>query len=1802
MKNSKLRKILSLFLCGLLLLQQTGFAQVASVELNLSSRFASAGSALSNILSVDKFRPVHLRSISYDQLNNNFKLLIDKGDTKNPKTQEIESTTKDLLNYFFVGIALPNSSFWVNLRPDAPTNIIDPLLAQTEVGKILLEADLQLKKDTAEATNPQSPAGKAYWNKLYAKANELYGNQNVNIPTLTRPWIVPDEIIIRESTNNAYVYKATLKVMLEQDYLKDNSTYSFKDDRAKQLNEYSSQIIRQEIIPKLTKEINSAKRYAQLRQVYYSLILAQWFKARNLNNPNNPYAKQIDRKDLTNLKTNTPYSVDTYFNSYKQNFTQGQYNIKEPVYTPYGQVVRSYFSGGVVFGEPITKAIQKDIVPGYRLDMNQSYLTSVEGDLVHVMAEGVSRQRAYSKTDSNSSLKDLEYTYGVKINVLTTSEFDQKASQLGISNPGKGFGYFDRSADQPYVYILKGNENNRDLVMHEITEALARQSQGVATAGAETGGISGNGIDPIVNKLIAQEVASKLAELSVKTGLNISEKIKNSNELVKWMEALQEYPLLADKITAHIIVTLRMLHNSNNPQDAINFWGDSREMWKVREALVPLLQSQIPMLWKQLLVKFLPLVSYDQLLRIRDLSRELQDNMQPPTYASDDDINYMSTIVRPTGDYIAARIRDTIHRNPSNKINLILLQAYKVYLNEGLDAYREYLKNNPQTQILPANNILDDRLNFEKKAKALEKCDALISLVGDLTGKASGEIIMQSRFETWKKAVSGHSDFGIKISNLINANPDNPTDTLEYLGEIVAMRKDLQRMFIDLTGEALFVSYLLDNALETLYYVNCDKIFEDKSVNSLILMRSLLENTSLNGYSQQESATILEKLKEWSQTTSLKISNKKSLTENDWSELVKIYLDVKNKIINANTNLIIDNFYEEAAKLMGITNAEDVSADILRNDTISLLSRALSEALVKAGITQVIYAGEGAGKVRVFDNLDFLEKNPPTDNDIVILKFDLTEEQISRNITSAVSAVVFSKTGPISHLALWVKGKRIPSAICSTVSQFEQFQGQKVKFIINDDQVVLEPTKDLVEGSVKPAKEIKKIVLPRAKNKLEHIIYADQFAADNAGNKAAGLKKIPAEFLLPSFVVSSSFYDAVLNDPLNADIAVELSDYLQKAIRNPLANDISDTLDKARRLINQLVISDAKAAEILGAIEKTMGQNKDLSLVVRSSTNAEDLPGYVGAGLYGSFKNVRPDQESLAENIKKVWASVWNELPFRDRQVEGIDHLAVYPAVLIQQMYPSDYHATIYTQDPANKGKLVIQLKQGLGEPDEYNDKNIQQFSGMPYLFIYDADSHELSVKSYADINYKLILRDGVIQEVLADYNNDPIGDKNGRELLKQLAQVALDIAAKAKTPQDIEGGIRNVSGVWEFKLFQSRDQANASDIAKTSAQVDSNTIIAGEIGSLANEIAGLFRKELKKGLSDRNFDAIISKYGGVFVGEGRSGKAYKFSTTTGEMVIKFFVDVGPVEYTTFESEVRGLSRADNPLFQQYVTSARANDDKVSYIVTKFVSGISFDSEYSYSEWQELSPAAQEKYFDKIEQRIQSIPDEHWDQLVLIFKYAKEEGIIIDAKKSDNFKYTPERGFVVLDYVSLINKEMSANLLEEAAPLIVGGGLMAQIGDENIALVKSKIGEAKKRIRNNSVVIVDENDTKKGGIDFRFLPIVTQSMGSLKASMRGIPVNTLQQINLTREWSDINRLVSSGIAPSTERLKEYFAASCFKGNLDTDNQKIIACISDILRMEELTCSTTDATLKDILVVLGSGRSGEDLKLALSGVN
>ena len=388
-KNNLQRFIrcVALLLSILLLAEQSGFAQ-SSTTLDISKNF----SLFPRVAESENFRPVHLRYLSYNHQSSDFKVLMDKGTVaESGGTLPLENATRVLFDYFLIGITLPNESFWVNLRPDAPTNIIDPLLAQTDMGKVLLEADLQLKKDTAQFVNPTTKIGKEYWEKLYKKAEELFGYENITIPTMTRPWIVPGEIILSETQENAYIYKASLKVMLEADCLKNTSISNFKDKRFSVLNEYAAELSRSLIIPKLTYEVNTAKRYAALRQVYYSLIFAQWFKQR-FYGKGGYYSWLINKRELSGLTSQEQWSVSTYFDAYRQSFKNGEFNVQEREYTPYGQSIRNYFSGGILFESLILSSGNSQIKIIHNAQQQQQPLLPDYAVLAEINTRDMQRQ------------------------------------------------------------------------------------------------------------------------------------------------------------------------------------------------------------------------------------------------------------------------------------------------------------------------------------------------------------------------------------------------------------------------------------------------------------------------------------------------------------------------------------------------------------------------------------------------------------------------------------------------------------------------------------------------------------------------------------------------------------------------------------------------------------------------------------------------------------------------------------------------------------------------------------------------------------------------------------------------------------------------------------------------------------------------------------------------------------------------------------------------------------------------------------------------------------------------------------------------------------------------------------------------------------------------------------------------------------------------------------------------------------------------------------------------------------------
>ena len=74
----------------------------------------------------------------------------------------------------------------------------------------------------------------------------------------------------------------------------------------------------------------------------------------------------------------------------------------------------------------------------------------------------------------------------------------------------------------------------------------------------------------------------------------------------------------------------------------------------------------------------------------------------------------------------------------------------------------------------------------------------------------------------------------------------------------------------------------------------------------------------------------------------------------------------------------------------------------------------------------------------------------------------------------------------------------------------------------------------------------------------------------------------------------------------------------------------------------------------------------------RSSTNAEDLDGFTGAGLYTSKSGDADKPSEVRDAIREVWSSVWYFRAFEERSYRNIDHRSVGMALLVHRSFPTE--------------------------------------------------------------------------------------------------------------------------------------------------------------------------------------------------------------------------------------------------------------------------------------------------------------------------------------------------------------------------------------------------------------------------------------------------------------------------------------------------------------------------------------------------
>ncbi|MFK7953324.1 MAG: PEP/pyruvate-binding domain-containing protein, partial [Ekhidna sp.] len=157
--------------------------------------------------------------------------------------------------------------------------------------------------------------------------------------------------------------------------------------------------------------------------------------------------------------------------------------------------------------------------------------------------------------------------------------------------------------------------------------------------------------------------------------------------------------------------------------------------------------------------------------------------------------------------------------------------------------------------------------------------------------------------------------------------------------------------------------------------------------------------------------------------------------------------------------------------------------------------------------------------------------------------------------------------------------------------------------------------------------------------------------------------------------------------------AFGLNEYVDKMLSDPEfetnATYRNEQLDILRDSIKDAPINPA----LVDIVSDKIADFRDFpSFRFRSSTNAEDLEDFSGAGLYDS-KSAKKDHETktIETAIKKVWASLWSWRAFEERDYFKIDHQSCAMGILVHRSFPDeDANGVLVTKNLYNENPGFI--------------------------------------------------------------------------------------------------------------------------------------------------------------------------------------------------------------------------------------------------------------------------------------------------------------------------------------------------------------------------------------------------------------------------------------------------------------------------------------------------------------------------------
>ena len=338
-----------------------------------------------------------------------------------------------------------------------------------------------------------------------------------------------------------------------------------------------------------------------------------------------------------------------------------------------------------------------------------------------------------------------------------------------------------------------------------------------------------------------------------------------------------------------------------------------------------------------------------------------------------------------------------------------------------------------------------------------------------------------------------------------------------------------------------------------------------------------------------------------------------------------------------------------------------------------------------------------------------------------------------------------------------------------------------------------------------------------------YIINLDQLGlqdVETVGGKNASLGEMIANLsnlgvdVPGGFATTSAAYREFLaTDGLDARINALLSD---------LDVDNIAALTAAGKTIRDWIIDtdlpDKLMVDVRTAWDE-MSAGRDITVAVRSSATAEDLPDASFAGQQETFLNVR-GFEHLIDAMHQVFASLYNDRAIAYRVHQGFDHAQVALSVGVQYMVRSDIGSAgvLFTLDTESgfRDAVFITSSYGLGETVVQGAVNPDEF--YVYKPALENNKHPILRKNLGSKAIKMVFSDNLEPGKTIDTVDVDEADSMRFSLsdadVEALARTAVTIEKHYDRPMDIEWGKDGSDG--RLYILQARPETIQSRSGRT--------------------------------------------------------------------------------------------------------------------------------------------------------------------------------------------------------------------------------------------------------------------------------------------------------------------------------------------------------------------------------------------------